>query len=265
MKRGCLLFSVLAIVSSVGLYLFLKPYYIPAVKLYGLTVKTHYDDTIRIAYVGDSWAEGHQSAKCVIDSIICNVIKKPVIVRTAGVGGLTSKDIYNGLFENSSMRNVIEWGPDFCFVVAGINDTDRKKGRNYYKENMKLIIETLLDNKITPIILEIPSYDILYSFNRKRNKFKLRYCALMFLTWSKLDCINDYRKAYVDLILEKRWERDVITISCDEWNFEGYQDQRGLYHEDHMHLNEKGYLVLDSCISNHIINYLNVFSGTISF
>lgn len=237
--------------------MYIMPYYTPAVKLQGLIIKKHNDDTIRVAYVGDSWAEGHQSTKCVIDSIIVNAIKKPVIVRTAGMGGLTSKDIYNGLFKDDSMRNVIEWGPDFCFVVAGINDTDRKKGRNYYMENMKLIIETLLENSITPIILEIPSYDIRHSFNKKRIKFKLRYCALMFFTQSKLDCINEYRNAYIDLIKEKHWEKDVITISCEEWNFEGYQDQRGLYNEDHMHLNEKGYLVLDSCISNHIINYLN--------
>lgn len=256
---------VFVIIAVFGIVVYIKPYYTSAVKLHGLIVKAHHDDTIRIAYVGDSWAELHQSVKCVIDSIVSAAIKKPVLVYTAGVGGLTSKDVYYGLYRSESMKNVIEWGPDFCFVVAGINDTDRKKGRGYYKDNMKLIIETLLENRITPIILEIPSYDICLSYKRKSNQFKFRYFALMLLTWSKLDCINDYRNAYSDLIREKQWERDVVTISYKEWNPEGYKDKRGLYDDDHMHLNEQGYLVLDSCISYRIINYLSSLNEAISY
>ena len=71
-----------------------------------------------------------------------------------------------------------------------------------------------------------------------------------------MDCINDYRKAYTDLIYEKGWEKKVITISSEDWNPDGYKDQRGLYDEGLMHLNEKGYHVLDSCIAHKIIDYL---------
>jgi lysophospholipase L1-like esterase len=234
-----------------------KPFYTPAVKLGGLNVMIHYDDTIRIAYIGDSWAEKHQFHKCIIDSMVCNAVNKPVLVRTAGFGGFTSKDVYNGFFHFDSMRQLIEWGPDYCFVVTGINDTDRKKGRGYYKNNMKLIIETLLENHITPIILEIPSYYICLSYKRKDTKFKIWYFALVVLTWSKLDCIDDYRNAFNDLIRENQWENDVITVSNEDWNLEGYKDRRDLYDEDHMHLNEHGYLVLDSCISYRIINYIS--------
>lgn len=239
------------------MYIYIKPYYSPASKQNGLTVNQRYDDTIRIAYIGDSWAEIHQKTRCVIDSIVSNATMKPVLVRNAGVGGLTSKDIYYGIYKNAAMRNVIEWGPNYCFVVAGINDTDRKKGKGYYKENMKLIIETLLDYQITPIILEIPSYNIRYSYSNKRNKFKVRYLALMILTCSELDCINEYREVYDDLIKENHWENDVITISSNDWNPNGYKDRRCLYDKDLMHLNEKGYDVLDSCISSYIIKHLN--------
>ena len=142
----------------------IKPFYSPAVKQDGLLVTRHYDDTIRIAYIGDSWADNHKAVDCVIDSIVGFVMGKPVLVKTSGVSGLTSKNIYYGIFWNNSFRDIIEWGPDFCFVVAGINDSDRKMGKWYYKENMRLIMELLLENGITPIVLEIPSYDIFFSF-----------------------------------------------------------------------------------------------------
>ena len=249
-----LLFVIIILFCGVGLYI--KPYYSPAKKLHGLKVKSHRDDTVRIAYIGDSWAEGHKNVNCDIDSIVSSIIKRPVLVRTAGVSGLTTKNIYYGLYRNESMRNVMEWGPDFCFVVAGINDSDRKMGRSYYKDNMELLIETLLEYKIVPIILEIPTYDIRFSYKRRNRWIKLKYLISMIITWSKMDCINDYRKAYTDLIYEKGWEKKVITISSNEWNPDGYKDLRGLYDEGLMHLNEKGYHVLDSCIAHNIIDYL---------
>lgn len=239
----------------------LSPYYSPAEKLDGITVKQHGDDTIRVAYIGDSWADGHKKNKCVIDSLVCFEMGRPVVVKTAGISGLTSKDIYYCIFRNDSMRRVIEWGPDFCFVVAGINDTDRKMGKGYYKENMKLIIDFLLENHITPIILEIPSYDILFSYKRRSRYVKLQYLASMIVTWSKMDCIEDYRKAYYELLDVQGWNNQVISISYIDWNPDGYKDKRNLYDSGLMHLNAKGYLVLDSCIARKIIENLNVSLG----
>jgi len=256
MKR--LFITILAflflLVIAIGYYL--NPYFSPAKKIEGLSVKTHSDDTIRIAYVGDSWAEGHESVECVIDSLVCSMIDKPVLVRTAGISGLTSKNIYYALFRDVSMRSVIEWGPNYCVVIAGINDSDRKMGKSYYKENMKLIIELLLENHIIPIILEIPSYDIRFSYKRRERMIKLQYLASMLMTWSKMDCIHDYRDSYIELIKEQEWNDKVITIYSDDWNPDGYLDTRGLYDGGLMHLNSKGYLVLDSCISQKIIQHI---------
>ena len=238
-----------------------SPYFSPAEKQGGITVMQHDDDTIRVAYIGDSWADGHKKVKCVIDSLVYFAIGRPVVVKTAGISGLTSKNIYYGIFRNDSIRRVIEWGPDFCFVVGGINDTDRKMGKGYYKENMRLIIDFLLENHITPIILEIPSYDILFSYKRRSRQVKLQYLASMFITWSKMDCIEDYRRAYKDLLDEQGWNDQVITISYKDWNPDGYKDKRGLYDGGLMHLNPKGYLVLDTCIAQKIIERLSVSSG----
>ena len=257
MRRiGCLIVGFILISVGIG-FIYLMPYYTPAEKLCGIKVKQNNDDTIRIAFIGDSWADGHKKTKCVMDSIVCHATEKPVIVRTAGISGLTSKNIYYGIFRNDSMKKTIEWGPDFCFVVAGINDSDRKMGKRYYKYNMKLIIEFLLDHQITPVILEIPSFDILYSFKRRTRQIKLQYLVSMLLTWSEMDCINEYRLEYANLLEEQGWDGKVITIWSDDWNPDGYRDHRKLYDEGFMHLNEKGYLVLDSCIANKIIKHLN--------
>ena len=229
------------------------PYYSPAHRQEGLKIQTHDDDTIRVAYIGDSWAYGHRNMRCIIDTLISNAIGSAVEVRTAGISGLTSKNVYYGLFRNDSMKSVIEWGPDFCFVVAGINDSDRKIGVNYYKENMRLIIELLLEHHITPVILEIPSYNIRYSYERRNRKVKLNYLVSMLLTWSDMDCIDEYRKAYNEMIEEQGWYDKVITIRTRDWNPNGYKDKRNLYDEGQMHLNSKGYYVLDSCIANKIL------------
>jgi lysophospholipase L1-like esterase len=223
---------------------------------------SHHDDTIRISYIGDSWAEMHKNIDCVIDSLVSDAIGSPVVVKTAGISGLTSKYIYNCIFRNDSMRNVIKWGPDFCFLVAGINDSDRKMGKKYYKENMRLILELLLENHITPVVLEIPSYDIRFSYQRRNRQIKFQYLVSMLLTWSKMDCIQDYRDAYNDLIKEEKWECKVITISYKDWNPEGYKDKRGLYDGGLMHLNAKGYSVLDSCISQKIIEFISDSSNS---
>lgn len=237
-----------------------SPYFSPAEKQGGITVMQHDDDTIRVAYIGDSWADGHKKVKCVIDSLVYFAIGRPVVVKTAGISGLTSKNIYYGIFRNDSIRRLIEWGPDFCFVVGGINDTDRKMGKGYYKENMRLIIDFLLENHITPIILEIPSYDILFSYKRRSRQVKLQYLASMVVTWSKMDCIEDYRNAYYDLLNEQGWNDRVITISHKDWNLDGYKDKRGLYDSGLMHLTGKGYLALDTCIAKRIISQISMSS-----
>ena len=252
-----MLFGIIVLILLVYCAYYIRPYYSPAIKQEGVNVIQHDDDTIRIAYIGDSWAEGHKRINCEIDSVVSFNIGRPVLVKTVGISGLTSKNVYYGIFRNDSMRRVIEWGPDYCFVVAGINDSDRKMGKRYYQENMRLIIDFLFENQITPIILEIPSFDIYFSFQRRSREVKLHYLASMLLTWSKLDCIQDYRNAYKDMVIEQKWCDKIINITIDDWNPYGYKDKRGLYDEGLMHLSDKGYHVLDSCIAVKIIDHYN--------
>ena len=255
-KRSSLFLIVALLLSVWGVYYYSKPYYTPASKLDGLNFVNHKDDTIRVGFIGDSWVYGYRKIHCVVDSFINNATGNIVCVRTAGVSGLTSKNVYYSIFRNKEFRNVVEWKPNYCIVIAGINDSDRKMGKMYYHENMKLIIDLLLKNNITPVVLEIPSYDIKYSYERRNRKTKILYRVSMLLTWSKMDCIQDYRNSYWNLIRKMDWLDKVITICNTDWNPDGYRDKRDIYDEGRMHLNSKGYHVLDSCISYKIIERL---------
>jgi lysophospholipase L1-like esterase len=249
-------FVVLSAVASFVIYYSNNPCYKPALKMSGLTVSCHQDDTIRIAYIGDSWAERHKNVKCIIDSQIQVQTGRPVVVRNAGVGGLISKDIYYSIFNNPEFRDVIEWGPNFCFISAGINDTNKKSGSNNYKDNMRLLICLLLECNVTPLILEIPYYDICYTFMGMSPMTMLRSIRSMIWTLSSINCIDAYSNTYNDLIEEQQWEKSVYTIRRNDWNSTGYKGRPELYNTDRMHLNQEGYFVLDSCIASHILRYI---------
>lgn len=249
-------FVLLALVVAFVCYYSFNSCYKPAEEQTGLSVLHHNDDTIRIAYIGDSWAYFHKNVRCVIDSIIQVETGKPTLIRNAGVGGLTSKEIYNSLFTNRDIRTIIEWGPDFCFVSAGINDSNMKSGRENYKENMRLLISSLLDHHIIPVILEIPYYDIFYTFWRRSPISMFRSIRSMLWTQSAINCIDSYSNAYNELITEQHWQDVIITIRRVCWNPKGYEGQKELYTSDRMHLNQDGYYVLDSCIASQIVKFL---------
>lgn len=257
-KKRCFSVFFVCIIAVVAfvLYYSSNPCYKPAAEQTGLSVVVHNDDTIRIAYIGDSWAFRHKNVACIMDSIISNCTGKNVLIRNAGIGGLVSKEIYYSIFNKKEFKDVIEWGPDFCYISAGINDTNKKMGSYNYAENMRLIISLLLDNKIVPIIQEIPNYDISYTFMHMNTISMLRSLRSMLWTWSALNCIEDYSKAFNTMVEEHYWQKDVIVIHRDSWNPYGYSGQKDIYTEDRMHINQKGYYMLDSCIASHIVLYL---------
>ena len=259
MRNRIYLFVVLTCVFVIAFFIVYYsriPYYKPAERMSGIRVRCHNDDTIRIAYVGDSWAFQHKIVETDMDSIITICTGKPVLIRNAGVGGLVSKDIYYGIFNNQDIKDVIEWGPNFCFVSAGINDTNKKMGSDYYRENMRLIVELLINNGITPVILEIPYYDIWYTFRKMNTLSMFRAVRSMIWTCSAMNCIDDYANALNQLLEEQLWQDKVIIIRRDTWNPAGSQGQKELYETDRMHINQMGYKILDSCIASEIVLFL---------
>lgn len=219
-------------------------------KVYG---NNNNDDTLRIAFIGDSWAYMHKSHNCKIAQIIEDSIQYPVSVNSFGICGLTSKEIYESLFENPKFKYFLqERSYNYCIISAGINDTYKKMNSSYYKKSMKDIIDFLLANHIHPIILEIPDYNINQAYNRQKIDKKLLRRLSMLVNNTSLDCKQEFRDALDELINAKGYKDKVSIIRYKSWNIDYKNDLKRLYLKDGMHLNEDGYQTLDSKIVDTI-------------
>lgn len=253
MKKRIIVLGIIAL-SVICIICGLKghSYYSPAKLCPIYQTAQHHDDTIRIAYIGDSWAFGHQFHSCRIAKILSKELSKPVIVVSYGIGGLTSKEIYHALFEIDNFRHFMEQGYDYCFISAGINDTYKKMSTSYYKNSMDCIIRFLLDNNIHPIIQEIPDYNINKAYENQKTQKKLIRRLSMLVNHTKMDCKQDFRDALDELITEMGYKDKVSIIRYKSWNGNYEYNLQRLYLNDGMHLNEMGYEILDSIIAKEI-------------
>lgn len=248
---------ILGSVCLVSLY-FLYHYYTGPIQKQSYKFCNSTNDTINIAYIGDSWAFLHKDHSCQIDKILEDSLCLPFKIFSYGLSGLTSRDIYESIFENEDFKQFLQKrNYKFCFISAGINDTNMKMDTSYYKKSMDYIIQIMLENHIRPIILEIPDYDIISTYYRYRlcKKLFLRFSS--WITDSPIDCKQLFRETLDDLIIEKGYMDNVSIIRYRSWNKDKANDWNSLYKEDRMHLNAKGYAVLDSAIAIDIIRTIN--------
>lgn len=245
------LYIIIVLAVLLGDYMTYNYYAAPKMRQpYKLTSQ---EDTFRIAYIGDSWAFFHRNHECIIGHMLKGKISRPVKVHTYGICGLTSKEIYLQFYDNNDFKDFIQKRRyEVCFVSAGINDTYKKMSTHYYKQSMDGIIQFLLSNHIQPVILEIPDYDIVKAYNRQPIHRKLIRRLSMFVTGCDIDCKQVFRHALDELIQEKGYQDSIIIIRYDSWNRNYSEDLQKLYWPEGMHLNEDGYLVLDSMIVNAI-------------
>ena len=209
-------------------------------------IKHYQSDTLRIAFIGDSWAYYHHQHPCTIESNLSSNLQRPVKVMSAGILGATSKIICTAISTTNSIHKTLKDGaPDYCIVSAGINDANLKIGQNFYQHHIHLIIDFLLQNHIVPVILEIPDYDIEYVYNKSSFKQKLLRRFSMLVTGSSLDCRKEYRQSLQSMLELNGYKEKVIVIEEKKWNPTGFKDSRQLYQEDGIHLNHKGYKILD--------------------
>ena len=212
-------------------------------------------DTLKIAYIGDSWAFLHRDHPCLISKMIENSTHKPVKVYSYGICGLTSKEIYQNMFDNNDFKHFLQKQTyNYCFISAGINDSYKKMSASYYKKSIEGIIQLLLDNHIYPIVMEIPDYDIKLAYERQTLCKKALRRLSMTINGCQLDCKQMLRDALNELIKEKGYNNRVSIIRYKAWNANGDKDLKDLYVSDGMHLNETGYAKLDSIIASTIIH-----------
>ena len=246
------LFSLCCIVIGYAFY----NYYTPPTKRKAYIIPYYNDDTLRVAYIGDSWAAMHKEYDCILAQIIEDSIHRPVKVSSFGMHGKTSKEIYESLFESQSMHSFMMHGYDYCFISAGINDTYKKMNTNYYKKSMDHLIRFLLTNHIHPIILDIPDYDIVKAYENQQTARQILRKTSTFITGSLTDCKQTFRNALSDLINEDN-EWRISILKYQEWNNDYQNDLKSYYLSDGMHLNKNGYDRLDSCIAQHVFRKCN--------
>ena len=212
------------------------------------------DDTLRIAYIGDSWAFMHKDHDCQIAQLSEDSLHRPVKVHSYGICGKTSKEIYDNMFENADFKHFLQKRSyEYCFISAGINDTYKKMSISYYQQSMDGIIQMLLTNHIHPIILEIPDYNIQKAYNNQKTNRKMLRKLSMYINNMPLDCKQLFRNALDELVNTKEYQDKISIIRYQSWNNDYNNDQQRLYKGDGMHLNDNGYQILDSTVANEIL------------
>lgn len=217
------------------------------------------DDTLRIAYIGDSWAYIHQrDHQCHIPITIHDQCKVPTKIYSYGFPGRTSKEIYEAIYDDYEQRRLLQdYGFHYCIISAGINDANKKMDSKYYQKSMDYIIRFLLSNHVRPIIIEMPDYDIKKTYRWQKTDRKILYKLSMAITKVPVDCKQIYRDALDELIHNKGYQEKVTIIRYKSWNNDYEKDQKNLYLTDGIHLNEYGNAVLDSFIAKEIIRNID--------
>ena len=266
MKRKVLYISIfIAVCIIIGLAYNFYRYYAPPCIKQPYQINATPDDTLRIAYIGDSWAFMHKDHMCKIASILEDSIHKPVKVHSYGICGLTSKEIYENMFDNSDLRLFLSKRRyQYCYISAGINDTYKKMSTSYYQQSMDGIIQLLLSNHIYPILQEIPDYDIHMSFERQKPSRILLRRFSMIINNTPLDCKQGFRDALDEIIHKKNYTDKLSILRYKSWNKDGEKDLKVLYRCDKLHLNENGYATIDSAIAKEILKCITNDHSTMS-
>lgn len=247
-------------------------YIIPAYRFYYIPEElTSYeirpkqaDDTLRIAMIGDSWADYQTllSGDTMIFNAAKKIYDKPVIAKTRGKKGAISKEIYFFMFNEKTEEHayepdrctqpIIEEHPDYCVIFAGINDVTYLRQTSFYAENMFLIIRHLLHNHIRPVVIEIPIVNFTEPMGRKKFRERWFYKIRSIVTGTSRNRGEDYQQALKEKLVQTNLQDSVLYIAAKQWNPKGSVDT-STFLEDRLHLNLHGYHILDSCIVSEII------------
>ena len=249
-----LCFFFLILILSVWISYRSFQYYAPPSLRQPFQMRQEAEDTLRIAYIGDSWAYWHKDHKCQIIQLLEDTLHRPIRVHSYGICGQTSKEIYESMFENNNFKDFLtKRRYDYCYVSAGINDTHKKMSIPYYQQSMNNMIQLMLANNVYPIIQEIPDYDIKKIDDKQIFYKKIVRRIYMFYQNLPVDCKQMFRDALDDIIQDKGYQDRVSIIRFKSWNNDFSNDLNHLYSYDHLHLNENGYAKLDSAIANEIL------------
>ena len=256
MKKKLIIILLVLFVIGIIIYPNIKKvysYYQPSIQHKSYPIKSISNDTIKVLFIGDSWAAYHHHYDSILSHMITQQTGWSCRVSSKGFVGAKSKEIYERLYSDY-IENMVEH-PNYCIISAGINDAVAQLGADYYVANYSLIIQFLLDNDIVPVILDIPNVDYKAVYNREDAISKIRHHISSILTGADFYSFNDYKQSLRSTIKHKNWEDSIAYIPSNEWISDNSQHY---YREDGIHLNEIGYLKLDTCLANKIFTDLSL-------
>ena len=227
----------------------------------------HDDDTLRIAIIGDSWAERHYHQHCdtIFDRWARQMTDRPVKCLVRGHAGRTTKEIYQEMFKAQTpeavhdvycTQSLLEQHPDFCVVMAGINDIGRQCPPGYYTGNYERILRTLLGCGIRPVVMEIPQIDVERLTNWRKWYQQLYVGIASFFLGADKD-VALYQQAMRTMLERTGLADSVLYIAASEWDVSpaGPAPIPAFYTPDGFHLTNLGYRSLDSCIVKRLTEW----------
>lgn len=255
MKRKIRIISlgiITIIVLTFSWYLIDRFSYSKELPFYSITVDN--DTTLTIGIIGDSWVAGGKLDSLLHNRLLENGFENKII--SSGHPGAKSKLIYQNLFEDKenehSSKSLIENRPDYCIVIAGVNDAASQIGGHFYAYHMNLIIKTLLHYKIKPIIVTCPEFGIKETIDNMNVLSKNRnVISAYFNNDGEIDNIKTYRKILTAELDSENLKDSVILIDFDNVCHD-YNKCSELY-ANPSHLNKKGNEKLVQIIINELI------------
>ncbi len=194
-----------------------------------------------IGIIGDSWAASQK-----LDTIITNELgrnNKNYKVVSYGHPGATTKMVYNDLFKDSTKEyssNALFYKKmKYCIVIDGVNDVAGAYGKDFYATNEMDIIETLLTNNITPVIVSVPEFGIQEEY-RHLNPMKsiVRHSLALVTSGGEINTITSCRETLNKDLIAAHLQHAVIMVDFNDV-VSDYSTNKKLY-ANPLHLNVAG-------------------------
>ncbi|MDR2235709.1 MAG: SGNH/GDSL hydrolase family protein [Chryseobacterium sp.] len=217
--------------------------------------QTKPQDGLQIGIIGDSWVVRQN-----LDSLLEAKLQEKGVhaeVYASGNPGAKTKLIYENLFkekkESFSSKEIIEKKPDYCIVIAGVNDAATHVGPDFYTHHMMMIINTLLHYGIKPVIIPLPEFGLEEDSEKKNILSSLsNKGSELVLNGGKKFEIKDYRNSLLNEIKKQKLDQKIILLNFDEVSSD-FEKDRDLY-ADPLHLNLNGYQKFSDFLVKNIIN-----------
>ncbi|NML69485.1 SGNH/GDSL hydrolase family protein [Chryseobacterium sp. RP-3-3] len=210
---------------------------------------------LQIGIIGDSWVVRQNLDSLLEKKLLDKGVQSEIY--SSGNPGAKTKRIYENLFkddgEEFSSKKVIDKKPDYCIVIAGVNDAATHVGPEFYTHHMVMIIKTLLHYNIKPVVVSLPEFGVEEDFKNKNIISSLsNRGAELFLNGGTEFKIPDYRTALLEDLKRNGLDKKAAILNFDEVS-KDFDKNRNLY-ADPLHLNKQGYQKFSEFLAKGIVN-----------